>query len=387
MAPNSCQEVKACSWPRAGERAMLERATAWLKGQMRGRAFEAFQIEVTSRCTLRCVMCPRVALQDAWPALDLPWEAFQRIARAFRHTKFVHLQGWGEPLLQPRLFDMIAAAKAAGCRVGFTTNGMLLDRGVRERLSDLDVDLVAISIAGATRETHERIRVGSDFSTILWNISRLLALRNGRRRATPKVEIFFLMTKTNLPELPAAVDMAASLGADELVATNLDYVVIPEHEGLKAFAHREDGRAFARIIDEARERARRVGLDFRPYPLDPVEVAVCEANPLKILFISCDGWVSPCTYMGLPGRTTIPRWADGRQAEVPRLRFGNILDQNLLDIWASPAYRAFRRQFHQRLLAVTARAVGAMVRGGEASKETMPPPPDACRACYKLLGL
>jgi MoaA/NifB/PqqE/SkfB family radical SAM enzyme len=332
-------------------------------------------------------MCPRVALADRWPALDLPWEAFQRVAQAFPHTKFVHLQGWGEPLLHPRLFDMIAAAKGAGCRVGFTTNGMLLDRAARERLLTLDVDLVAISIAGATRGTHERIRRGSDFSTILWNASRLLALRSGGRRARPKVEIFFLMTKANLAELPEAVDLAAALGADELVATNLDYVVTPEHDDLRAFACPQPRGGFARIVEDARERSRRAGLGFRPYPLEPGEVAVCEADPLKILFVACDGWVSPCNYMGLAGRTDIPRYFDGRTITVPRLRFGNILEQDLLDIWASPAYRAFRRQFQERALAVAARAVGAVVGGGEAPGLTLPAPPDPCRTCYKLCGV
>ena len=366
---------------------MLNRTVAWLKTRLQGRAFEAIQIEVTSRCTLRCVMCPRVALADRWPALDLPWEAFQRIAGAFRHTRFVHLQGWGEPLLHSRLFDMIAAAKGAGCRVGFTTNGMLLDQETRQRLLHLDVDLVAISIAGATRETHERIRAGSDFSTILWNTSRLLALRNGRRGVRPKVELFFLMTKANISELPDVVDMAASLGADELVATNLDYVVTPAHEGLKVFAFPENGGGFVRILDEARERARRAGLGFRPYPLEPGEVAVCEANPLQILFVACDGWVSPCTYMGLAGRTDIPRYFDGRGIAVPRLRFGNVLNQDLLDIWASSAYRVFRRQFAARMTEARMLALGVEAGGDVASGPRMPPPPEACRTCYKLYGL
>jgi len=34
--------------------------------------------------------------------------------------------------------------------------------------------------------------------------------------------------------------------------------------------------------------AKDAGLAFRAYPLDPEEVAVCDANPLKILFISCN---------------------------------------------------------------------------------------------------
>ena len=358
-----------------------------IKGWLRGRPFEAIQIEVTSRCTLRCVMCPRTALAEEWPALDLPWEAFLGIARAFPHACHVHLQGWGEPLLHPRLFDMILEAKAAGCRVGFTTNGMLLDRAVCGRLLDLDLDLLAVSLAGATRGTHEGIRVGSDFVEILENVARLIALRTWRRRATPKVEVFFLMTTTNIGELPQAVDLVASLGADELVATNLDYVVTREHAELKAFACAAGRNRFAHLVREARDRARQAGLAFRAYPLDLEEAAVCGENPVRILFISCDGWVSPCTYLGLAGRADIPRIFGGRALAVPRLRFGNILGQDLLEIWAAPPYRDFRRQFAARLAAVRAQALGTLTGGGAEAKGELPPPPEPCRTCYKLYGV
>lgn len=367
---------------------MFMRIAEWLGRRTEERPFEAFQIEVTSRCTLRCVMCPRVALADLpdrWAALDLSWETFRRIARAFGQTKFTHLQGWGEPLLHPRLFDMIAVAKGAGCRVGFTTNGMGLDLETGQRLMELDLDLLAVSVAGATRRTHEAIRVGSDFQTVLENIRQFLALRAHRRSKRPKVEVFFLMTKINMAELPQAVEMAASLGADELVATNLDYVVTHEHDDLRAFACPPLKRAFGRAIDEARARARAAGLSFRPYPLDSEEVAVCEANPLKILFVSADGWVSPCTYMGLAGQTDIPRLFDGKPYRVSRLRFGNVMDQELMDIWESPAYRAFRRQFVGRLMGAATSALSA-VGGGGATSANPVPAPDPCRTCYKLYG-
>ena len=366
---------------------MSRRVWDWVKGRIRGRPFEAFQIEVTSRCALRCVMCPRTALAEAWPDLDLSWGAFQRAARAFPSAQWVHLQGWGEPLLHPRLFDMIAAAKAAGCRVGFTTNGMLLDAAVGKELLRLDLDLLVVSIAGSTGPIHEGIRAGSDLAEILWHVGWFLNLRQGRGGGKPKVEVFFLMTTTNVGQLPRVAEMAASLGVDELVATNLDYVVTPEHDALRVFGRPEHRGRFLRVIDEAREQARQAGLAFRVYPLDPEEVAVCEANPLKNLFISCDGWVSPCSYMGLAGRADIPRRFDGRSLAVPRLRFGNVLEQDLLDIWNSAAYRTFREQLARRRLGVAAWAIGSVGGHEEIFERKMPPPPEPCRTCYKLYGV
>ncbi len=319
--------------------------------------------------------------------MDLPWEAFQCIARAFAQTQHVHLQGWGEPLLHPRLFDMIAVAKSAGCRVGLTTNGMLLSPENGDRLLNLDLDLIAISIAGAVRETHERIRVGSEFPVILANVRQLLALRAQRGAKRPKVEFSYLMMKTNMAELPKAVELAASLSVDELYAINLDYVVAPEHDNLKTFDCPSVRDEFLRIMAEAREGARRVGLPFRPYPLEREEVAVCEANPTAILFISADGWVSPCTYLGLSGRTDIPRHFEGKPVTVPRVRFGSVLHRDLMDIWNSPAYLAFRQQFARRRLAVGSRALVRMTGKEGDPMGKLPPPPEACLTCYKIYGL
>lgn len=363
----------------------VDRFLGWFGRRERARPFEAFQIEVTSRCNLRCVMCPVTVLADRWPALDLSWEAFQRIARAFAEAKWVHLQGWGEPLLHPRLFDMIAVAKGAGCRVGFTTNGTRLTLRAGARLLDLGLDILAVSIAGATPSTHEAIRVGSNFERLVENLRRFLALRAERKSDTPKVEIFFLMTKSNLAELPGAVELAATLGADELVATNLDYVITPRLDGLKAFAFAGPDPALRETMDRAWATARETGVCFRPYPLAPREMAVCELNPLRILFISAAGWVSPCVYTGLAGQAEIPRFFDGESLRVSPVRFGNVAERELLEIWESPPYRAFRSQFAERLRGATRLVLSAA--GGRGVEDDVPPPPEPCRTCPKLRGL
>lgn len=51
---------------------MFRRIADWLNRRAGGRPFEAFQVEVTTRCLLRCAMCPRVALADRWPEMDIP---------------------------------------------------------------------------------------------------------------------------------------------------------------------------------------------------------------------------------------------------------------------------------------------------------------------------
>ncbi|HSA89932.1 MAG TPA: radical SAM/SPASM domain-containing protein [Burkholderiales bacterium] len=357
---------------------------AWLGGRAPARPFEAFQIEVTSRCNLKCVMCPVAALGERWEARDLPWETFERVAEAFGRVRWVHLQGWGEPLLHRRFFDMAARAKAAGCRVGFTTNGTRLTTANGERLLELGVDLVAVSIAGARAATHEAIRVGSDFAGLQANLRGFAALRRARGNPAPKLEVFYLMTRANLVELPQAVTLAAELGADELVATNLDYVITPELDALRAYGPAPPAPALGAAVEAAAAAARAAGIAFRPYRLQQREMAVCDLNPLKILYIGADGSVSPCVYTSLAGPDEIPRVFEGRPLETPVVRFGNVNHRPLMQIWESPAYRAFRARFARRVAGAGLALLGTAA--GAAPEEELPAP-EACRTCPKLYGI
>jgi len=357
---------------------------AWLKKEP-ARPFAALQIEVTSRCNLKCVMCPVTVLADRWAPRDLSWETFERVASAFERAQWVHLQGWGEPMLHPRLYDMVARAKQAGCRVGFTTNGTRLTRANGVRLLERGLDLMAVSIAGACAATHEAIRAGSDFRKLVANVKGFLELREEAPDGMPKVEIFFLMTPGNLAELPQAVELAAKLGADEVVATNLDYVINPELDALRAYSAAPPMSAARDALEAAAAAAKRSGIAFRPYRLQYREMAVCDLNPLRIVYIGSDGSVSPCVYTSLAGPESIPRVFDGRPLEVPVVRFGNVNEQSLAEIWQGAAYREFRGRFARRLAGAGLALLGTAAAGRGAVEDD--PPPDACRSCPKLHGV
>ena len=66
---------------------------------MAKRALFAIQVEVTSRCTRSCAVCPRSAFADSWLEGDLSAGLWQRLRPDLRLARHVHLQGWGEPLL------------------------------------------------------------------------------------------------------------------------------------------------------------------------------------------------------------------------------------------------------------------------------------------------
>jgi MoaA/NifB/PqqE/SkfB family radical SAM enzyme len=90
--------------------------------------------------------------------------------------QYLRYTGCGEPLLHPRLFEMLeVAVQGAGCQVSLTTNGTLLGEQAVERLLATGVDAVDISLDAFTPETYAKIRVKGDLAATRANVLRLIA--------------------------------------------------------------------------------------------------------------------------------------------------------------------------------------------------------------------
>jgi MoaA/NifB/PqqE/SkfB family radical SAM enzyme len=314
---------------------------------------------------------------------------YEKISMHFHLARNIHLQGWGEPLLYGRLFDMVKMAKDSGCEVSLTTNGALLNHENSERLIRKGVDVVAISISGAKDETHEGIRHGSDFKRLIDNVKTLSALKAEKKTERPKLVLSFLMTKTNIKELPEAIESAKDMGANELVATNLDYTPTKIQDDLKAFSCDKGTLDFKNSVDQAKKRAEELKVPFRVYPLEMEEVLMCELNPLQIVFFSHDGCVSPCVYLNQTKKGSIQRIFCDSHCEIQRLCFGSIVERDFMEVWNSNDYKNFRAAYANRIkLFERACVMPDFVANKEIMEELADnPPPDVCKTCYKAYGI
>jgi len=323
--------------------------------------------------------------------MDMRPEVLKAIVEEADSANLIYLSGWGEPLMRPDLPELVRCIRTSGAEAGFTTNGILLDRKRAQKLVEAGLDLVSISIAGATREMHGSVRVGSDLRQIINNVKALVALKKRLRTDEPRIVILYLMLKQNISELPVAVDLAHELSVDELVATNMTYAPTPAQDQMRVFScgqpEGHDTR-YANLVEEARARAEELGLKFRAYPLTMEEVAVCDEDPLHNVFITADGQVGPCVYLNMMLKGPIPRVFCGRILEVERVSFGSLRDGDLMDIWEGEDYAFFRQIFTKRLLAVQESLfLGPTVPGEIYERLKNCLLPSACRTCYKAYGL
>ncbi len=104
------------------------------------------QIEVTNACNLKCAMCPHTL--GTVPQRDFPYELFQQMLQENPSPSRLVLTGWGEPLMHPHIFDMIAFANNVwhSCQVRFTTNGILLNQENQKRIFELNLSAITVSV-------------------------------------------------------------------------------------------------------------------------------------------------------------------------------------------------------------------------------------------------
>jgi len=149
-------------------------------------------IETTSVCNLSCPFCATTFRGSRIKKGFIQYDVVTKIidegaANGLYGVKF-NIRG--EPLLHPRIHDMVRYAKEKGLiDVYFNTNGMPLTEEMSGKLIDAGLDRISISFEGCTKAIYEQRRVGAVFETVVSNIERLQALKKRLGISHPKVRV------------------------------------------------------------------------------------------------------------------------------------------------------------------------------------------------------
>ncbi|OGO60938.1 MAG: hypothetical protein A2029_00120 [Chloroflexi bacterium RBG_19FT_COMBO_47_9] len=100
-------------------------------------------LEPTNRCNLECRTC----IRNVWdePLGMMEWEIYEQILdgiHAFTPMPTVFLGGFGEPLIHPKIIEMIRGVKESGGSVELITNGILLTEDVSAQLIEIGLDIL-----------------------------------------------------------------------------------------------------------------------------------------------------------------------------------------------------------------------------------------------------
>jgi MoaA/NifB/PqqE/SkfB family radical SAM enzyme len=212
-----------------------------------------------------------------------------------------------------------------------------------------------------TPEQYEDIRVHSSFQQVIENLRNLhrLKLRRKGRRGTPRIGLAFVAMKRNAADLAKLPWLTAHVGAQEILVSNL-VPHTPEME--REILYERSLKACAFRASRWVPNMNLPKFDLNGHTLEPLRQVFDSTVSLSWLDLSLsgrndycrfaqegyaairwDGQVSPC----LPLLHDHPVYILGRRKDVTHYAMGNINEQPLGEIWASPEYANFRAKLRQ----------------------------------------
>jgi MoaA/NifB/PqqE/SkfB family radical SAM enzyme len=159
-------------------------------------------LENTTVCNLRCIHCPQgqgYPEREDYHAVYMTWADYTKAIDEISRHKITLLRysPAGEALIHPQILDQVLYAKEKGVApVDLTTNGLTLDnpafvggkrvpnKTILDVLLESGIDIIDISLDAATRDSYEKIRLGSNYHRVWSNIHRLLYLREKKKAPT-----------------------------------------------------------------------------------------------------------------------------------------------------------------------------------------------------------
>jgi pyruvate-formate lyase-activating enzyme len=183
-----------------------------------------FSIDVVSDCNLECPTCPVASWpKQSWTGVKgimEPALLHQLIGKAIRECLVgdVNLYAYTEPLLHPRLPELIEVVKSYGLTCTISTNLNVMRDA--DALLAARPDQIRISVSGFDQHNYGVSHAGGRIDVVKTHM-RTLADARKRLASNTVVTVLFHKYRTNLDDLPLMKDFAMSLGLgfDECWAT------------------------------------------------------------------------------------------------------------------------------------------------------------------------
>ncbi len=292
--------------------------------------------------------------------------------------------------------------------IGLQTNGHLLDDDRAAALIAAGLDRICISMDAAVGSTLKLNRIGAEMEGVENAFRAVTLAKKALKATRVQLGIEYVLMRNNLEELPRALGQAASLGATFAIVTqmlpydervvketlytantdaSLDFFLKRQKEAhlrgldlkkyfsirwkyIKSDRDRELIAFVEAMISEASEHripfhfrklltfdeslskqaknvfarakicAKEYGLDLQLPALHPKFERQCDFVKNKSLFLAWDGHIYPCYMLWHQYKC----FFDGREKPVSPKSFGQLPDQDVLEIWNSAPYEDFRKE-------------------------------------------
>ncbi|MCL5104096.1 MAG: 12,18-didecarboxysiroheme deacetylase [Armatimonadetes bacterium] len=201
---------------------------------------------VGRRCNLRCVHCYSQSHDQEYTGELTHEEGLRLIDDLASFGAPVLLFSGGEPLMRPRLFELIAHAREKGMRAVISTNGTLITPDVAGQLKEFGLSYVGVSLDGL-EDTNDRFRgMKGAFNLALEGIRNC-------RKAGIKVGLRFTMNRRNVQDIGGIFDLLIQEDIPRVCFYHLVYAGRGSKLVAEDLSREESRKAVDLIMDRTRD--------------------------------------------------------------------------------------------------------------------------------------
>ncbi|HCM67496.1 MAG TPA: hypothetical protein DIS62_00620 [Candidatus Kerfeldbacteria bacterium] len=272
-------------------------------------------LESVSICNAACVMCPRELLTRKQGVMS--FDLFEKIVSEIRpyakKVERVDLHGFGEPAIDRCMPARIRLVKAAGIKhVHIVSNGSLMQEDFAKAILEAGLDSIKFSFYGSDKQQYEDIMVKLKYEESLGNINRFIKVRNAGGYRT-KIIVQALSS-------PGKIIDAEKWGCQ------FEGLVLGGYVGKKDYS-----RLSGDLLRMGKLHNYGGGRSYL-FPQGGYKHKPCYW-PFQVLTIDNLGNVLPCIY-----------------DFDASLKFGNLTNSTIAEIWNSERFRQFRQDMGSALL-------------------------------------
>jgi MoaA/NifB/PqqE/SkfB family radical SAM enzyme len=288
------------------------------------------EIEVTTICPRKCIMCEHTYWKDQ-EEKHLSFTEFKHIVDNFKGIRWLHLTGEGSSFMNPEYVKMLEYAKSKNICVYLVDTFDMVNEEILQKLVDLQLEGIYLSVDGATKKTYEEIRVGCSFERVTKNINRFLEIKKEKKSRLPEVNFRYVVLKNNKDELPQFVDYVNSFDKSSMGrGARLDFAANLEFEAVKNLS---PGIISDSVLKETMEKAKKNDVNVFFSHLEAgknpdIHQCIAWMEPYVIM----GGFVMPCCSILMSNSRTVLR----------KHALGNIFEKSMKEIWNSERYVKFR---------------------------------------------
>ena len=291
------------------------------------------QLDITNACNLTCGMCPihHVGIEKT----HIEYQMFKKIVDKLDGVKEISLVGLGEPLTHPRIIDAIKYCKSKGMIVKITSNGLLLNND--EKIKELilsGLDTISFSLESINGNVDDGIAHRD--KNVLDHIKRFCAIKKEIGLDTPKVSFQTVLFKSRENDVYDVIKWGAENNVHRINVLRMHKYFDTDLERPTREEEKLVFKEFVRLRKKYKVRIDCLQDQFftgvKGFLYKHLKYFLrmdsCCTRLLDYPLINHNGDMLPCCVL-------------------PNNKFGNVLKEDVEDIWHGLKFNSFRRNHHK----------------------------------------